>query len=170
MGKKDDKLEFYKKELLNYTHSVDYPLLEEIVNYLGLNVFKRDAELVSSSDKKELDRVKKSFLRGKLELKRTSDKKLNEAIQESIEIFGSSNKKKYRALFYYFLTKNFKKESVFLKWSVDDEEHINKIEKLAKEGNNKLRIKSKKRNSNKNLYLAILLNIIVIIGIMLILL
>ena len=38
---------------------------------------------------------------------------LDDAIAGVVEQFGSSNRNKYRAMFYYLLTKNLKKESVY---------------------------------------------------------
>ena len=43
----------------------------------------------------------------------TEKDNLDGAIKEVIETFGSSNKHKYRAMFYYLLAKKFKKESVY---------------------------------------------------------
>jgi len=58
-----------------------------------------------------LDRVKQNFLIGKLGLKDTP--KLDDAIKEVVETFGSSNRNKHRAIFYYLLIKKFKKSSMF---------------------------------------------------------
>ena len=76
---------------------------------LGPSIYKKDAELVSCSDPKELDTVRKNFLVKKLGMTE-SDDVLNAAIKEvCVELKDSRNK--YRATFYYSLAKKFKQES-----------------------------------------------------------
>jgi hypothetical protein len=74
-------------------------------------VYNADSSKVASSDQTELDRIKKNFLIGKLGL--ADSTKLDEAIQEVVNTFGSSSRNKHRALFYYLLVKKFGKESVY---------------------------------------------------------
>ncbi len=59
---------------------------------VGPSIYKEDAELVSSSQKSELESVKKNFLIKKLGFE--DSEKLDAAINSVIEIMGSSNKKK----------------------------------------------------------------------------
>lgn len=76
---------------------------------LGPSIYKKDAELVSCSDPKELDTVRKSFLKKKLGID-ASKGVLDAAIQDVCsELKGV--RRKYRATFYYTLAKKFKKES-----------------------------------------------------------
>ncbi len=89
---------------------VDESFLEIIVKNLGPSIYRKDAELVSCSDPKELDTVRKNFLIKKLGLKDDKDI-LNAAIKEVCEELKDSSKK-YRAVFYYRLAQKFKKESV----------------------------------------------------------
>ncbi len=108
--KKAEKLVLYSKALKKQYGEVDEDFLEIIVKNLGPSIYKKDAELVSCSDPKELDTVRKNFLMKKLGLK--EDKEiLDAAIKEVCEELKASSKK-YRALFYYRLARKFKKESV----------------------------------------------------------
>jgi len=76
-----------------------------------LLIYNKDASTVSGGDKTELETVKKNFLIKKLGL--ADSPKLDEAIQSVIEVYGRSNRNKYRAVVYYLLVKEFKKESVY---------------------------------------------------------
>jgi len=108
--KKAEKIALYTKALKKQYGDVDADLLEIIVKNLGPSIYKKDAELVSCSDPKELDTVRKNFLIKKLGLEDNKEV-LDAAIKEVCEELKDS-KKKYRALFYYRLTQKFKKESV----------------------------------------------------------
>ncbi|MDE1132845.1 MAG: DUF2853 family protein, partial [Ascidiaceihabitans sp.] len=59
----------------------------------------------------ELETVKKNFLIKKLGL--ADGPQLMEAINSVIEIYGRSERNKYRAVVYYMLTKHFGKEAVY---------------------------------------------------------
>jgi len=108
--KKAEKIALYTKALKKQYGEVDEKFLEIIVKNLGPSIYRKDAELVSCSDPKELDTVRKNFLMKKLGL--TEDKKtLDAAIKEVCEELKDTSKK-YRALFYYRLAQKFKKESV----------------------------------------------------------
>lgn len=112
MNKFDQALELYVSEFKNTLHmEVDEALLKKVTKGLGPSIYKQDACKVSGSDKKELETVKKNFLMKKLGLE--DGPALDEAIEETIKIFGSSNRNKYRAMFYYLLTKKFNKESIY---------------------------------------------------------
>ena len=108
--KKAEKLALYSKALKKQYGEVNEDFLEIIVKNLGPSIYKKDAELVSCSDPKELDTVRKNFLMKKLGLE--EDKEiLDAAIKEVCEELKESSKK-YRALFYYRLAQKFRKESV----------------------------------------------------------
>lgn len=81
-----------------------------IVKNLGLSIYKKDAELVSCSDPKELNTVRKNFLMKKLGID-ASKGVLDAAIADVCQELKST-RAKYRATFYYALAKKFKKESV----------------------------------------------------------
>jgi hypothetical protein len=112
MSKRDELIEKYASDLKNKCDmSPDMDLLRKVTIGCGPSIYRADASTVSSSSKSELETVKKSFLIKKLGLKDTP--KLDEAIDEVIEIYGRSNRNKYRAVIYYMLTKRFRKSSVY---------------------------------------------------------
>ncbi len=114
MSLKDEKIVLYSEDIKKFNNGlVEDNLLNAIVNHLGIAIRSNDAERVSCSDESELDRVRESFLKKKLELK-NSDDELNSAIKEICEQLGTSNKNKFRATFYYLLTKKFKADSIFV--------------------------------------------------------
>ena len=108
MGKLDDLLIKYEKNMTEKLgiKKVDDALLRSAAKACGPALYKADASMVSSSDAAELERVKKNFLIKKLGLE--DSPKLDEAIQKVVDIFGSSNRQKYRAIFYYLLIKEVK--------------------------------------------------------------
>ncbi len=114
MSKFDEAMADYKEALQEKlgVSDVDENLLKEITKSLGPTIYLGDASRVSCSDDDEIAYVKDNFLVKKLGLE--DSEKLSEAIQEVCEQFGSSNRNKYRAAFYYMLTKKFGKESVFV--------------------------------------------------------
>ncbi|MEZ5008636.1 MAG: DUF2853 family protein [Chitinophagales bacterium] len=90
---------------------VDEALLTKVAKGLGPSLYKADAEKVAFSDKAEMDRLKANFLGKKLGV--TDEAKIDAALAEIKDQFGSANKNKLRALTYYLLVKKFKKESVY---------------------------------------------------------
>ncbi len=111
MSKFDEALETYKKEMTKLNITWDDDLLKSVTKSLGPSIYNNDASKVSSSDKTELDRVKTNFINKKLGV--TDDAAIETAITKVVEQFGSSNPNKYRAIFYYLLAKEFKKEEIF---------------------------------------------------------
>ncbi len=113
MSKLAEKCDRYEMELKEKVglKSVDRKLLDAVTKACGPSIYKKDAEKVACSDKKELERVKKNFLIKKLELKDTP--KLDEAIAETCAAFGKS-RNKFRAMFYYLLVKKFRKSKMFV--------------------------------------------------------
>jgi hypothetical protein len=108
--KKEAKIALYTKDIKKHYGKVDETFLEIIVKNLGPSIYRKDAELVSCSDPKELDTVRRNFLIKKLGIT-LSKEKLDIAIQEVCqELKGVRTK--YRATFYYRLAQKFKKESV----------------------------------------------------------
>jgi len=112
MGKRDDKVEHYCAEAKKLGFSLTADLIEKVTVGLGPSIYKKDSETVSCSQSSELDTVKKNFLQKKLGLT-ASDAEMDAAIKKVCESMGSSNRHKYRALFYALLVKEFKKESVY---------------------------------------------------------
>ena len=79
---------------------------------LGPSLYKADAAKVAFSDKDELARVKKNFAVKKLGVE--DNAKLDKALNDIKEKFGSKNRNKWRALVYYMLVKKYKKESLYV--------------------------------------------------------
>ena len=113
MSKFDEALDTYKSDLTEKLGiaNIDHELLVAVAKGLGPSIYNKDSSLVSSSDKAELDRVKERFLIGKLGL--TDGPELDAAILEVVEAFGSGNRSKHRAIFYYLLAQKFEKKSVY---------------------------------------------------------
>ena len=108
-SKKEAKLALYSADITKHYGKVDEAFLAIVVKNLGPSIYRKDAELVSCSDPKELDTVRKNFLKKKLEMTE-SDDVLNAAIAEVCQELKAS-RNKYRATFYYALAKKFKLES-----------------------------------------------------------
>lgn len=111
MSKFQECMDKYKAEFEKLNVSFDEDLLTKVAKGCGPSIYNRDASTVSGTDDAELDTVKKNFLIKKLGLSTSDD--LDGAIKEVIDVLGSSNRNKYRAMFYYLLTKKFNKESVY---------------------------------------------------------
>lgn len=101
MSKFDDLLATYQAEAAKIGVSVDLELPTKVTKGLGPSVYNADSAKVSCGDKAELDRVKANFLIKKLGM--TDGEALDTAMKEVCETFGSANRNKYRALFYYML-------------------------------------------------------------------
>jgi len=87
-------------------------LIAKVAKGLGPSIYKHDSELVSCSNKEELDRVRENFLKGKLGFK-GHEEDLDHAIKEACEAMGTSNRNKYRALFYALLVRRLGREDVY---------------------------------------------------------
>ena len=112
MSKLDEKIELYAtslKEKAGVTPDMD--LLRSVTKGLGPSIYNKDAETVSCSDPSELGRVKTNYLMKKLGL--ADSDALDAAIKEVCEQMGSSNRNKYRGVFYYLLCVKFKMQSVY---------------------------------------------------------
>ena len=112
MGKRDDLIEKYADDLKSKCGMTpDMDLLTKVTIGCGPSIYNRDSSTVSASDTKELETIRKNFLIKKLGLK--DDESLMGGIQKAIETYGRSERTKYRAVFYYLLTKHFGKEAVY---------------------------------------------------------
>jgi len=112
MSKLEEKISLYNEKIKDIEPAYNSELLEKITRALGPSIYNKDAESIACSDPSELDRVRTNFLQKKLELT-DDDASLNAAIKEVCEQMGSSNRNKYRAIFYYLLTVKFSKESIY---------------------------------------------------------
>ena len=111
MGKRDDKIAQYIENAKKLKLGLSEDLITKVTVGLGPSIYKKDSETVSCSQTSELETVKKNYLQKKLGL--AADTKHDAAIKKVCEAMGSSNRNKYRALFYAMLCKEFSKESVY---------------------------------------------------------
>ena len=112
MSKRDDLIAKYADDLLNKCKmQPDMDLLTKVTIGCGPAIYDADSETVAGSSASELETVKKNFLIKKLGLE--DSPKLMEAINAVIDIYGRSERNKYRAVVYYMLTKHFGKEKVY---------------------------------------------------------
>jgi small subunit ribosomal protein S1 len=111
MSKLQEKIEFYSQEADKLGIKLDADLFGKVTKGLGPSIYKKDAEIVSCSQKDELATVKKNFLIKKLGLE--DGESLDTAIAEVCEQMGKSNKNKYRAVFYYLLVEKFEKAAIY---------------------------------------------------------
>jgi len=109
MSKFDECIERYQKEFTKIgVKKVDEELLRKVAKGCGPSIYNADACKVATSDDKEMDRVKKNFLIKKMGQKDTA--KLDTVIAKVADKFGAKNRNKFRAMFYYLLTKELKLE------------------------------------------------------------
>lgn len=110
MSKLDDLLVKYTADLEATGEKVDAKFLRAVAKACGPSIYRKDASLVAVSDKKEVARVRTSFLIGKLGLK--DSPKLDEGIAAVKKKY--SKRAKSRAVFYYLLAKHFKKRAAIM--------------------------------------------------------
>jgi hypothetical protein len=111
MGKFDEKVADYKAQMKEMGLKVDDAALAGVTKAVGPNIYKADASKVSSTDQAELDRVKQNFCMKKLGVE--DEAKIDAAIADVVNTFGSSNRNKTRAVFYYLLAEKFGKLGMF---------------------------------------------------------
>ncbi|MEM6886568.1 MAG: DUF2853 family protein [Pseudomonadota bacterium] len=112
MGKRDELIERYADDLKKKCGmNPDMELLKKVTIGCGPAIYDADAATVASSQSGELETVKANFLMGKLGL--ADGPELMEAIEKVVDIYGQSERNKYRAVVYYMLTKHFGKEAVY---------------------------------------------------------
>jgi hypothetical protein len=101
----------YKSEMDGLGISYDADLFQAVTKGLGPSIYNEDSSRVSCTDQTEMERVKNNFLIGKLGL--ADSPELDAALKEVCDQLGSSNRNKFRAMFYYLLVVKFGKASVF---------------------------------------------------------
>ncbi|MFK5878790.1 MAG: DUF2853 family protein [Flavobacteriaceae bacterium] len=109
------KIDQYKDAMLSLGIECDQQLLTAVTKGLGPSIYKTEAETVSGNCAEELQTVKTNFLRKKLGL--FDSQRIDEAINSVILKMGKSNDCKYRAIFYYLLVKELRKEYIYEKAS-----------------------------------------------------
>lgn len=112
MGKRDDLIARYADDLKNKCGMTpDMDLLTKVTIGCGPAIYNADSSTVAATQPGELETVKANFLIRKLGLPDGPD--LMDAIHKVVEIYGASERNKYRAVIYYMLTKHFGKESIY---------------------------------------------------------
>lgn len=112
MGRRDDLIAQYGEDLKNKCGvAPDMDLLAKVTFACGPAIYDADASTVAASQPAELATVKKNFLVKKLGL--PDGPELTDAIDKVMEIYGRSERNKYRAVVYYLLVKHFGKEHIY---------------------------------------------------------
>ena len=106
----------YVADVKKYAKKVDEDAVAGIVKHCGIALRSKDASMVSCSQKSELDRVRDSFLKKKLE-RTEDDGELDKAIDAVCETLGRSNPNKSRVTFYYLLAEKYGQLDLFVKKS-----------------------------------------------------
>ncbi len=112
MSKLDDKIALYQEENKKLNLGLSDEYIANIAKSLGPAIYRADTEIVACGDKSELDRIRNNYLKKKLGLEE-SNEKLDEMIQRVCTKIGTSNRRKYRALFYGLLAIEAGKESIY---------------------------------------------------------
>ncbi len=114
MSKRDELITKYAADLkAKCGVNADMDLLTKVTIGCGPSIYNADSSTVSGSDPKEVATIKNNFLIKKLGLKEGPE--LDKGLDAVMEAYGKSNRSKYRAVVYYLLTKEFKKEAVYSK-------------------------------------------------------
>lgn len=112
MATQIELIDKYKKELSKLKVKVDDVLLKAVVKSLGPAVYRDDASKISAADADELERVKQNFMVRRLGL--SNGPKLDAMLNKAIDKTGRSSKNKYRAVLYYIITRDAKREAALL--------------------------------------------------------
>ncbi len=112
MSKLDDKIALYIEEAKKLNLNLSDEYIANISKSLGPAIYRADTEIVACGDKSELDRIRNNYLKKKLGLT-DENPVLDEMIQRVCVKLGTSNRKKYRALFYGLLAIEAGKESIY---------------------------------------------------------
>jgi len=112
MSKRDDKIALYKESSSKLGLGLSEDFIEKVTVGLGPSIYNKDSESIACGQASELETVRKNFLQKKLGLENDASE-LDAAIQEVCEQMGSSNRNKYRALFYGLLAVKFNKTSIY---------------------------------------------------------
>lgn len=112
MSQQTEKIAHYVAANKELNLGLDEALITKVTIGLGPSIYKHDSETVSCTNSSEVDTIRENFLKKKLGITQ-SDDELNAAIKNVCEMMGTSNRHKYRALFYALLAKNFGKVSVY---------------------------------------------------------
>ena len=112
MATQIELIDKYKKELSKLKVKVDDVLLKAVVKSLGPAVYREDASKISAVDAEELERVKQNFMIKRLGL--PNGPKLDALLNKAIDQMGRSTQQKHRAVLYYIITREAKREAALL--------------------------------------------------------
>lgn len=112
MNKREQLIQKYADDLkTKCNHNPDLELLTKVTIGCGPAIYNVDASTVAGSDASEIETIRKNFLIKKLGL--NDSPRLKEGIEKVLDIYGRSNRTKYRVVVYYLLTKHFGRENVY---------------------------------------------------------
>ena len=112
MSKREELIQKYANDLKTKCNvQPDMDLLKKVTIGCGPSIYDNDASTVSGTDSSEIETVRNNFLINRLGL--SDSPKLDEGIEKVLDLYGKSNRNKYRAVVYYLLTKHFGKESMY---------------------------------------------------------
>ena len=110
MSKRDELIEKYAEDIREKVgQEPDMDLLRRVTIACGPTIYNRDSSTVSTSSSGEMETVKNNWIVKKLG--QPDDEHAMGAIQKVADQYGRDNRNKYRAVFYYLLTKHFGAES-----------------------------------------------------------
>lgn len=112
MSKRDELIEKYAADLREKCKvEPDMELLKKVTIGCGPSIYNADSSTIAATQPSEIETVRQNFLIGKLGL--PDGPELMAGIDAAIETYGKSERRKYRAVVYYLLTKHFGRESVY---------------------------------------------------------
>ena len=112
MSKRDELIAKYADDLKNKIGvTPDMDLLTKVTIGCGPSIYNKDSSTVAGSDQSELETVKNNYLIKKLGL--SDGPELDAAIAKVLDMYGSSERNKFRAVVYYLLCQHFGKESIY---------------------------------------------------------
>jgi len=86
-------------------------LLTKVTIGLGPSIYNADGSTVARSDPSEMDTVRQKFLIGQPGLSESDNR--TGGIDAAVEIYGKSERRKFRAGVYYLRVKHFGKAGVY---------------------------------------------------------
>lgn len=112
MSKRAALIEKYADDLRNKCKvEPNMDLLTKVTIGCGPSIYNADSATVAASQPTEVETVKRNFLMKKLGL--AEGPALDDALNAVFDIYGKSERNKYRAVVYYLLVKHFGKEAVY---------------------------------------------------------
>jgi hypothetical protein len=112
MATQIELIDKYKKELSKLKVKVDDVLLKAVVKSLGPAVYREDASMIATANAGELERVKQNFMVRRLGL--PDSPRLEATLNKALDQMGRSRTSKHRAVLYYILTRDTKRETALL--------------------------------------------------------